>query len=98
MRLSLRDPRTRAILLVILILLLGGLTLHLVGMSDHGMGMAIGACLAIVVAMGLLVALPPLRPWLVLAPALEAGTDRAVLRVASPTTRPPPRDGTVQLS
>src|SRR6266545_3517031 len=68
MRLSLRDPRTRAILLLILILLLGALTLHLVGMADQGMGMAIGACLAILVAIGLLVVLPPLRPWLALAP------------------------------
>lgn len=65
-----------------MILLLGALTLHLVGMSDHGMGMAIGACLAIGVVMGLLVALPPLHLWLVLAPALGEGTDRAVLRVA----------------
>lgn len=82
---------------MLVILLLCALTLHLVGMPHHDVGMAIGACLAILVAYALLVASPPLRPWLVLAAALETVTDRTVLGVAEPTTRPPPRDGTVQL-
>jgi plastocyanin len=49
------QPRTRTMLFVLLILLLCALTLHLVGMPDHhAVGMAIGACLAVLISLDML--------------------------------------------
>jgi hypothetical protein len=88
------DPRVRIVVLLVLVLLLGALTGHAIGMADHQMGMAIGACIAVLAAIGLLV-LPPLalRPagWVWSSSPPPSGTQPSVARAS----RPPPRDGTV---
>lgn len=94
MRSKLADPRVRIVVLLVLILLLGALTGHAIGMADHPMGMAIGACIAVLAAIGLLI-MPPLalRPvgWVRSSSPLPSGTQP----MADRASRPPPRDGTV---
>lgn len=94
MRAGLRDPRVRIVLLLLAVLLLGGLTGHAVGMADHGVGMAIGTCLATLVVIGL-----PAMPRVALLRASGLGIDvmpRTPLgRVAERSSHPPPKDGTI---
>lgn len=71
-----RDARTRALLLVVLVLLLCTLTLHQVGLGDHTMPMAFGTCLVVLALSGVLLlvrrigsAIPLISRPVVVAPA-----------------------------
>jgi hypothetical protein len=74
--------------------LLGALSGHAIAMADHSMVMAVGACIAVLAAIGLFV-MPPLalRPagWVWSSPLPPSGTQPSADRAS----RPPPRDGTV---
>jgi hypothetical protein len=97
MRLTLRDPRTRAVLLVLVILLLAAVSIHLVGMADHPVGMALGACLAVVAAIAQVFPVwqLPLRP----VAAAAVPVDRVPLAIpVGRSPRPPPGEGTIQRS
>jgi len=96
---ALRDPRTRALLLVALLLLLCAFTLHHVGPDHDAMAMAFGACLFVLVASGLVLLLPRVAP--VPVPAEPSGRSPVPARPLASrpmAPRPPPRDGTVQLA
>ncbi len=96
---ALRDPRTRALLLVALLLLLCAFTLHHVDPGDDAMAMAFGVCLFVLVASGLLLLVPRVAPAPV--PAEPSGRSPVPARQLASrpiVQRPPPGDGTVQLA
>src|SRR5512134_3102569 len=91
----LRDPRLRIVFTVLLLLLTLGLAWHAVGIGTHaGMEMA-GACLAVLVALGLVLRPPDIHL------VTETPSDRRPQLRPMPLPRPPsrgrhpPRDCTV---
>lgn len=89
----LQDPRARTVVVVLLLLLTLGLAWHAVGMGGHGGMEMLGACLAVLVALGLVLS-PPQA--VIAGEPQQRRPPRLLPLVAQPSGgRHPPQEGTV---
>lgn len=94
---ALRNPRTRALILILLLFVVFALAWHVVGAADNAMAM-LGACSLALAVAGLLLRPPGNGRWHLGAPEVPF---RAALRVRIGPFRAgrhPPQEGTLLLS
>ena len=88
-----RDPRVRALLILLVIVVALALAWHLVGMADHSPGKMAAGCLMLL-ALAVLIAVQP-TSWTSPVVAQDGVARQAAPRLWCRLGRDPPSDGTV---